>query len=259
MEIASPAPNALIEVRALTDADIRWALREGWQDFRARRGDLLLLPLVYVVVGVIAAAVGFNARLFPLLFPLAAGFALVGPVAAAGFYELARRREAGLPSGWNHFFDPMNGRARWPLAGLALVLGGLFLTWIWVAALIHRDTLGSLGPMPQRDFLDLLFSTPEGRRMILLGNLTGAGFALVALVISAFSFPLAVDKGTDPVVAIGTSIAVFRRNPVTVLKWGFVVALLLLLGSIPLFVGLMVVLPLLGYATWHLYTRAVVR
>jgi uncharacterized membrane protein len=254
-----PAPRAVAGVRRITDADIRWALREGWADYRARRGELLLLPLVYVMAGVLAAFLAFRADLIHFFFPLAAGFALVGPIAAAGFYELARRREAGLESAWNHFFDPLFGPARWPLLGLAAVLGGLFLCWLWAASAIHASTLATFGPLTPQEFLRALFGTPEGLRLVLLGNGVGALFALAALGVSAFSFPMAVDRGTDPLTAIGTSLAVFRTSPVTVLKWGLIVALLLLLGSIPLFVGLMVALPVLGYATWHLYTRAVVR
>jgi uncharacterized membrane protein len=259
MAVTMPAPSTVAEVRAISDADIRWALSEGWADYRARRGELLLLPLVYVMVGVLAGFLAFRADLIQFFFPLAAGFAIVGPIAAAGFYELARRRESGLPSEWNHFFDPLFGPARWPLLALTAVLGGLFLCWLWAAGLIHDTTLGRLQPGPASGFMGQVLGTPEGIRMILIGNAVGALFALAALVISAFSFPMAVDKAADPFTAVGTSLAVFRKSPLTVLKWGFVVALLLLLGSIPLFVGLMVVLPLLGYATWHLYTRAVVR
>jgi uncharacterized membrane protein len=263
MAVAVPAPGAVAEVRPITDADIRWALREGWGDYRERRGELLLLPLIYVAVGILAAFMGFRANLFPLLFPLAAGFALVGPIAAAGFYELARRREAGEPSHWNHFFDPLFGPARWPLIGLSAALAVLFLCWLWVASAIYSATLATLGEAPPAEFLRRLFTTPEGLRLVLVGNGVGALFAFAALLISAFSFPMAVDvrshRSVDPLSAIGTSIAVFARSPVAVLKWGLVVAALLLLGSIPLFVGLMVALPVLGYSTWHLYTRAVVR
>jgi uncharacterized membrane protein len=259
MESTIAAPSGAVEVRSLDTDDLKWALREGWADYRARRGELLLLPLVYVLVGVLAGFVAFNADLFPFFFPLAAGFALVGPIAAAGFYELARRREAGEPSGWSHFFDPLFGRARWPLLGLAAMLGGIFLCWLWAAGAVHSATTATLGQVSPGAFLGQLFSTPEGLRLVLLGNGLGALFALTALILSAFSFPMVVDRAVDPVTAVMTSVQVFLKNPVTVLKWGFIVALLLLAGSIPLFVGLMVVLPVLGYATWHLYTRAVVR
>lgn len=253
------APGGVAAVRTISIDDLRWALRQGWSDFRERRGDLLLLPLVYVLVGVLAAFVAFDADLFPFLFPAAAGFALVGPIAASGFYELARRREAGLESGWSHFLDPMRGRARWPLLGLALLMTLLFLFWIWMAGEIYGATLARHGSLTPEQFIGRLFTTPEGMRMVLWGNIAGAGFALVALALSAMSFPMAVDKGTDPWSAMGTSLAVFWRNPGTMLAWGVIVAAMLFVACLPLFVGLLVALPVLGYATWHLYTRAVVR
>ncbi len=255
----SHAPESATEIRSLTGFDLRWALRQGWADFRARRGDLFLLPLIYVLVGILAAFVAFNADFFPYFFPVAAGFALVGPIAASGFYELARRRESGLESGWSHFLDPMRGRTRWPLLGLSMVLTLWFLAWLWVAGQIHDSTMGRLGPAAPAEFMRLVFTTPEGMRMFWMGNLAGLGFAVVALAISAISFPMVVDKGTDPWGAIGTSIAVFWKNPVKMLIWGLIVAAMLFVACIPLFVGLLVALPVLGYATWHLYTRAVAR
>lgn len=246
-------------IRRLRSDDLRWALAAGWADYRERRGELLLFPLVYVVVGVLAALVAFRADLLPLLFPVAAGFALVGPIAAAGFHELARRREAGLDSGWNHFFDPLNGRSRWPLVGLTLMAGGLFLAWLWVALTLHGATLGHLGVGSPQDFLGRIFGTPEGRTLLVAGNALGFLFAMGALVMLTFSVPLVVDRGCDPVTAIMTSMRIFAASPGTVLAWGLMVAAILLLASIPLFVGLMVALPVLGYATWHLYTRAIVR
>ncbi|WP_328799572.1 DUF2189 domain-containing protein [Sandaracinobacteroides hominis] len=259
MAIAMSAPKAGTEIRRITMDDLKWALREGWADFRARRGDLLMLPLVYVLVGVLAAFLAYNADLFPFLFPAAAGFALVGPVAAAGFYELARRRESGLDSGWSHFLDPMRGRSRWPLLGLSLMMTGLFLVWIWIAGQIYGATLARHGPLPPAEFIGRLLTTPEGLQMVMWGNLIGAGFALAALAMSAISFPLAVDKGIDALSALGVSLGVFAKNTGTMLAWGLIVAAILVVASIPLFVGLLVALPVLGYATWHLYTRAVVR
>ncbi len=260
---AAPAPHppeiAAADVRALTPADLRWALAAGWDDFRALRGDILFLPLIYAAIGFVAAAVAFNRDLFPLIFPMAAGFALVGPIAAAGFYEIARRREAGLDTSWFHFLDPMSGRSRLPLLFLAAMLAGLFLLWVAVAQGIYGQTLGRLGPSTPGAFLSALFTTPEGWRMILLGNLAGAGFALAALIVSAFSFPMVVDRAVDPLAAVMTSVRAFAKSPMTMLRWGATVAAILLLASIPLFIGLMVALPVLGYATWHLYTRAVVR
>ncbi|GGI82652.1 hypothetical protein GCM10007973_18870 [Polymorphobacter multimanifer] len=256
---AASAATSPLEARPLTNDDLGWALNRGWEDFKLRRGDLLLLPIIYVIVGIVASALAFNAALFPVIFPLAAGFALVGPIAAAGFYELARRHEAGLDSGWSHFLDPLKGRPRGPLLALSAMLLVLFLAWLASAQAIYGATLGRLGPVTPADFMRDLFSTSQGLTMIIVGNLVGGLFAVVTLAVSAFSFPLAVDKGTAAGAAVATSVAVFRRNPAVMLGWGLRVALILLLGALPLFVGLMLALPVLGYATWHLYTRAVHR
>jgi len=247
------------EARRIDTTDINWALSEGWADFKARRGDLLMLPFIYVLVGVVASILAFNASLFPVIFPLAAGFALVGPIAAAGFYELSRRREAGLESGWSHFLDPLKGRSRSGLLLLIVVLVVLFLGWMMAANAIYVATLGTLAPATPEAFLGALFSTSEGLSMIVIGNAVGAGFAVVTLAVAAFSFPMVVDRPVDGFEAMATSVAAFRRNPVVMLGWGVRVALILLLGAMPLFVGLMVALPVLGYATWHLYTRAIAR
>ncbi|MFN3590695.1 MAG: DUF2189 domain-containing protein, partial [Thermaurantiacus sp.] len=122
-----PRPAA---VQDIGEADIRWALERGWDDFKALRGDFLFLPVVYTALGFAASALAFQQTLFALIFPLAGGFALVGPIAAAGFYELARRREQGQDTTWFHFFDPMRGPQRFPLLMLSIVLAGLFLMWM---------------------------------------------------------------------------------------------------------------------------------
>lgn len=250
-------------VRALNDGDLDWALREGWADFREKRGDLVLLPLIYAVMGFAIGLVAFRADLWPLLFPLVAGFALVGPLAAAGFYELARRREEGKDSSWWHFLDPLRGPARVHMLALAAMLAVLFLGWLGAAMLIYERTLGTLGPQTPDTFLRSLIETREGWTMMIVGNAVGALFAVASLAVAAFSFPMVVDRAgrdhDDATSAVLTSLAVFRRNPVTMLKWGATVALILALGALPLFIGLMVAMPVLGYATWHLYTRAVAR
>lgn len=252
-------PVAAAPVRTIGSEDLRWALAQGWDDFKAKRGDLIMLPFIYPVVGILASVFAFNSSLFPLIFPLAGGFALVGPVAAAGFYELARRRENYQDASWWHFLDPLKGRSRMPIAVLTLMLAVIFLAWMAAAQLIYGATLGTIAPATPADFVRDLFGTRQGWMMIVLGNVTGALFAVVTVAVSAFSFPMVVDKGTEPFAAVMTSVRVFQHNPVTVIGWGIRVAAILLLGALPLFVGLMVALPVLGYATWHLYTRAVSR
>ncbi|MEG3177822.1 DUF2189 domain-containing protein [Sphingomonas sp. RB3P16] len=255
---SAPIP-ALPEIRRIAASDLNWALAEGWKDFTAKRGDLIFLGLLYPVICFVAVALVYNEPLLPLLFPLVAGLSIAGPAVASGFYELARRREEGRDSGWWHFLDPLNGRSRVPLALLTGAIAALFVLWLGVAYAIYDATFGAVGPMQPGDVLARLFTTSEGWQLIALGNLAGGVFAVLTLVLAIVSFPMVVDQPVDAATAVRTSIKAVRANPREVLGWGVRVAALLLLGMIPAAIGLAVVLPWLGYATWHLYTRLVVR
>lgn len=255
----APIAASIPEVRTITSRDLDWALAEGWQDFRAKRGDVIVIGLLYPIICLVAAVVTINNQLFPLFFPLVAGLSIVGPAAASGFYELARRREDGRDSSWRHFLDPLSGRSRLPLALLTGGLALLMLGWLAVAYAIFMVTLGADGPLPIGDLVGRLFTTRAGWEMIIAGNLAGFGFALVSLVFALVSFPMVVDQPVDAETALRTSLAAVAKNPRPVIGWGLRVAALLVIGLIPLAIGLAVVLPWLGYATWHLYTRLVVR
>ena len=256
----APAPDSLATpVRTITSDDLRQVLREGWSDFMTMRGDLIFVGLLYPLVGIVAATVTLGGALLPLFFPIAAGIALLGPVVAIGFYELARRREQGLASRWTHFLDVRRRPSADGIGAVAALLLTLFALWIVVAAALYVGLWGSNVPTSVPAFLSRLFTTPEGWALILAGNAIGPGFAVAVLAISVVSLPMLVDCDVEARAAVRTSIAAFRANKGAMLRWGFIIAALLVLGSIPFFVGLAVVLPWLGYATWHLYTRLVDR
>jgi uncharacterized membrane protein len=254
--VQTPARYA---VRKIGSADLQWALAEGWRDFQEKRGDLIFVALLYPAIGLIAAVLLFNDAALPLFFPVAAGLSILGPAVASGFYELARRREAGLEATWRHFFDPLFGPARDTLLMLTVGLMVIFGIWIAFAYGIYAATMGPDFPHGIAEFARRIFLTPAGWAMMLIGNLAGAVFALIVLVCTVVSFPMAVDKPVDPGTALDASIRAFRANPGMIIGWGVRVALLLVLGALPAFIGLAVVLPVLGYATWHLYTRLVER
>jgi len=267
----SPSSRAnKIPVRKITSADANAALREGWADFMEMRGDLIFVGLLYPLIGVVAATAVLGGPLLPLLFPIVAGIGLLGPVAAIGFYEMARRREQGLGSNWQHFLDVRKRPAADEIATVAGVLLVIFALWLvaagalyvllwgwwnppWLASFVWYDS-HSAG-----DFLTRLFTTPEGWALIILGNLIGLGFAALVVGISVVSLPMLVDCNISASEAISTSWRAARANPGVLFRWGIIVAALLVLGSIPLFIGLAAVLPWLGYATWHLYTKLVDR
>jgi uncharacterized membrane protein len=246
-------------IRHISTADLDWALREGWSDFQAKRGDLIFVALLYPAIGLIAAAFALNDAALPLVFPFAAGLSIFGPAAASGFYELARRREAGLDASWRHFFDPMRGKQGSTILMLTIGLGVLFVLWLGAAYAIYAATMGPDFPTGVADFVRRVFMTPEGWALIVIGNLAGAVFAVVTLMTTLVSFPMAVDRDVDPGHAVETSLRAVMANPGPVAGWGLRVGFLLVLGALPAFVGLAVVLPTLGYATWHLYTRMVER
>jgi len=251
--------NVLPRVRRIDQADLNWALREGWKDFRARRGDVLLLPFIYPLAGFAAAALAFDKSFLPMLFPAVAGLSILGPAVAAGFYELARRREAGLESNWSHFLDPLRGRGRGALGVLTVGLVVLFAAWLGAASLIFHSTIGALGPLSLSAFVRQLLTTPGGWTMIVVGNLVGFVFAVATLSLTLVSFPMVIDRPVGAATAVATSLRAAAYNPAITARWGLTVAALLLVGCLPLFLGLPIILPALGYATWHLYTRLVPR
>jgi len=244
-------------VRRIRTNDLRDALTKGLQDFAAYRTDVFFLCLIYPVVGLVLAEAVFNGDMIHLLFPLASGFALIGPFAAVGLYEMSRRREQGETVSWADAF----GVARSPSFGAILVMGliltAVFLLWLVAAQLIYMATLAPMAPASFGAFIDALFTTRAGWSMIVLGLGVGFLFALLVLAISVVSFPLLLDRHVGVATAIRTSVRATLRNPEPMAIWGLIVAGGLILGSIPAFVGLAIVMPVLGHGTWHLYRRLV--
>ncbi len=254
--LAVPA-TTMPAVRRIGIGDLFAALRLGWEDFLATPTQLVFLTIIYPIVGFVAARAAWGGQLQPLLWPLASGFALVGPLAALGIYELSRRRERGYVNSWLDAFGVLRSPAMPGIIVMAGMLLGVFVAWLLVARALYHATLGPLGAIGLGDFLHLVWTTPEGRQLLLWGNLAGFGFAALVLATTLVSFPMLLDRQVDPGLAIRTSLRAARLNPLPVACWGLLVALLLALGSLPVFVGLAVVLPVLGHATWHLYRRMV--
>lgn len=248
---------AHLTIRRIGIADLKDALRKGTDDFVAMPTHALFLGAIYPVVGLLLARLAFGYSVLPLLYPLAAGFALIGPLAALGLYELSRRREAGLDASAAHALDVVKSSSLSAIVAIGLLLLLLFGLWMMAANAIYVTIFGYAAPSSVGGFVEDVFTTEAGWRMIVVGNIVGFGFAVLALVISVMSFPLLLDRDVGAAVALGTSIRVVIDNPVTMAAWGLIVAALLLIGSLPFFLGLAVVVPILGHATWHLYRSTV--
>lgn len=243
-------------VRSISLSDLHDALRLGWEDFKAVPSHAIVLCAIYPVLGLMLARAVLGYSVLPLLFPLAAGFALLGPFAALGLYELSRRRELGeSPSAW-HATSVLRSPSFGSMLALGTLLLALFVIWVAAAQAIY---VASFGYEPAADipgFATRVLTTPAGWTLIVVGCGVGFLFALAALCISVVSFPMMLDRHAGVADAMLTSMRVVAKNPLTMAAWGVIVAALLLIGSIPFFLGLAVVVPLLGHATWHLYRKA---
>jgi uncharacterized membrane protein len=251
--------SARIPIRKIAGADLRIALRQGLDDFLTLRGDLVFAGLIYTLIGIAAVVMTTNGPLLPYFLPVVAGVGLLGPVAAVGFYELARRREQGQDVHWWNFLDVRKRPSADDMGMVAGLLLAIFALWLLAAGALYAALFGWSAPQSIPQFLALVFTTPRGWALIAAGLVVGAVFGWMVLALSVASLPMLVDCDVSASEAVSASWRASHANKGVMIRWGLIVAALLVVGSIPLFVGLAVVLPWLGYSTWHLYTRLVDR
>jgi uncharacterized membrane protein len=257
-DVIMPVANAQLPVvRKIKVADVWQALSSGFDDFWAIPTHVIFLSLIYPVIGLILGHTVVGLDLAPLLYPLATGFALLGPFAAIGLYELSRRREMGLDTSWRHALDIIHSPSFTPIVILGLFLVLLFVIWIAVAHAIYVAHFGRHEPETLFALVMKVVSTPEGHSLILVGNLVGAVFAVVAFMVSVVSFPLLLDRDVGVAVAVATSLRAVLANPVPMACWAGIIAAGLVIGSLPFLLGLAIVMPVLGHASWHLYRRVI--
>jgi uncharacterized membrane protein len=246
-------------VRRIAFSDLGDALRQGWDDFKVWPTHAIFLCIIYPLVGLVLGGMALGYSVLPLLFPLIAGFALLGPVAALMMYELSRRRELGEPPSFQAAIGVIRSPGFPAIVAIGLLLMGLFLLWLGVARGLYQSLFGvyaapdAIGP-----FIRQVLTTEAGWELMIYGNAIGFVFALVAFCLTVISFPLLLDRDVGAATALLTSVRAVALNPVVMAAWGLIVAALLILGSLPAFIGLAVVMPVLGHATWHLYRKLVV-
>jgi len=246
-------------VQTISMADLRDALTSGLADFKAMPTHLVFLCFIYPIVILISARVYAGYEVLPLVFPLLAGYTLIGPLVAIGMYELSRRREQGLDISRAHAFDVFRFPSIRSIAILGIILLVIYFAWLVAAQAIYSLTFSGAVPESIAEFARQVFTTPAGWTLIVVGSGIGFLFAVVVFTLSVVSFPMLLDRDVGVMTAVETSIKVVVANPVTMAAWGVIVAGVLFLGSLPFFVGLAVALPVLGHATWHLYRKAVTR
>jgi len=243
-------------VRRIAAADIAGALGQGLRDFQA-------MPLYGLAFGAIYAAWGIAILLcltafgmVYLAYPLAAGFAMIGPFVAVGLYEISRRREAGQPVSMRAIWSTI--RTRSEVGWMAFVTLFVFVIWMYQVRLLIALLLGlhaSFGSI--NEFITVVLTTNEGLLFLAIGNAVGAALSLILFSLTVVSFPLLLDRDVDFVTAMITSVRAVVTSPLPMIGWAALIVVLLALSAMPYFLGLIVTLPVLGHATWHLYRRII--
>lgn len=244
-------------VRPITAADVVEALGKGLRDFQAMPLYGLGFGALYAAGGILIVLSIASLGMVYLAYPLAAGFAMVGPFVAAGLYDMSRRREEGekptLRGMWERIKS--HGEIGW----MAFVTIFIFVLWMYQARLLMALFFGLNASFPTlHQFIVIVLTTSEGLMFLLVGNAIGAALSLLLFSLTVVSFPLLIDRDdVDFVTAMITSVRAVTASPVPMIGWALVVVVLLILSALPFFLGLLVTLPVLGHTTWHLYRRIV--
>lgn len=246
-----------ITIRQINTNDLKAVLRDGLADFNAKPGAFPFIFVFFPLFVVVFSLASLGQEMRYLAFPIVAGFTLLGPLVAVGFFELSRCREKGQPLEWGAMFRFIHTHSFAPLLAISLLMMVLYAAWLALAEMLFFGVFGTDMPATMSAFLTELFTTRQGWGLIAYGNLTGFLFAFAAMAISVVSFPLALDKPVTAYTAIKVSVKAFTSNFVTLAVWGLIVAALMALGTALFFIGLAFVLPILGHATWHLYRRLI--
>jgi uncharacterized membrane protein len=251
-----PAP-VMPGVNSLTARDVRECLHLGFSDFARAPFIGLMLGAVFALIGVIIVLSLFASDAPWMAYPFAIGFPLVGPFAAAGIYEVSRVLERGDVPRWSAVISTMWAQRRRELSWMAFVMLFVFWVWMYQVRLLIALCLGLVSFASLQEFLTVLLTTEQGWIFLGVGHVVGGALALILFSITVFSMPLLMDRSLDIVTAMITSVKAVVASPVVMLGWGVIVTLTVLVACVPFFLGLLVVLPVLGHTTWHLYRRAI--
>ena len=259
-EPEQPAPQKyeMPQVRKIGFSDLREVLGLGWRDFMRAPKFGMFFGGIYALGGLLIFYVFMKLKLGMLVFPMVFGFALIGPFIASGLYEVSRRLEKGTPLVWSEVLGVCWNQHRRELGWMAFVM--LFIFWIWMyqSRTLVAVFFGTKGFATLPGFLEAVFTTSTGATFLLVGTLVGATISMILFTLTVISCPILLERDVDFVTAMITSVRAVTTSPIVMLSWGAFVVLAVIISAIPAFLGLLIVLPVLGHATWHLYKRVVV-
>lgn len=244
-------------IRDIGFPDLMDSLVKGFADFKAHPSHYVLAIMIYPVIILLAARIGAGHDILPIVWPLFSGLALISPLVAMGLYEMSRRREKGLVVSVKDGFRVLRSPSLPAIVILSLVLIAIFIAWLVAALWIYDFIFEGARAQSAEEFVTQLFTTTKGLTLAIVGTAVGFVFAVVVLCISVVSFPLLLDRRVSAMTAAKTSFRAVRANPQSMFFWGLMIAVILVLGFLPAFVGLIVVIPVLGHSTWHLYRKVV--
>lgn len=256
-DVTKPRQSAMPAIVALSGDDIKRCVKQGWKDFRTAPQFGLFFGGIYMLGGWLIVQSLFVWDMSWMIYPVAIGFPLIGPFAAVGLYEVSRRLQSGEPLAWNQILSVIRFQSGREMSWMAFVVLFIFWMWMYQVRLLVALFLGRLSFSSLDRFVDIVTTTGEGLAFLMVGHIVGAVLSLVLFSITVCSIPMLLDRNVDFVTAMITSIKVVLASPVVMLGWGVIVTLSLIAAIVPAFLGLLVVLPVLGHTTWHIYKRAV--
>lgn len=246
-----------IEICKIGVKDLWQALKNGIDDFNAKPTVIVFLFVFYPLFALLITLFMIGQNMLYIAFPLVTGFTFLGPIVLVSLYEMSRYRELGQDVSWRTSFDFIHSSSFAPILALSLMMMLLYVAWLYMAQFLYFGSFGAAPANSISEFLTQIFTTRQGAGLIVYGTALGLMFAVVALAISVVSFPLALDKPVSSITAVKTSVKAVFSNPLIMTLWGLIVSALLAIGTIVFLLGLIVVVPILGHATWHLYRRLV--
>jgi len=246
-----------IVIRKIGVNDLWQVLKKGFDDFKAKPSHVVFLCVIYPLFALLLTVFLIGENLLHLVFPVVSGFTLIGPVVSVGLFEMSRRRERGLDVTWSSAFDFVHSSSFAPILALSVAMMLLYVAWLYIAQLLYFGLFGAVPPDSISELATQVLTTRQGGALIFYGTVLGFIFVIVALAVSVVAFPLLLDRPVSAITAVSTSIKAVTSNSLMMAGWGLIVVVLLAAGSILFLIGLAVVLPILGHATWHLYRKLI--